>query len=76
MCTYFENQKTIKIESKSYDIEYFLGGDLKFLALVLGVNAATADYPCPWCESEKEKFVDNIDNHVSFRVFDSKILYN
>ena len=31
-------------------IEYFLGGDLKFLAIVCGIEAANAKYACIWCK--------------------------
>ena len=30
--------QTITLDGKEYKIEYWLGGDLKFLALVLGMN--------------------------------------
>lgn len=33
-----------------YDIEYFLGGDWKFLAYVCGLGAANQDYACIWCK--------------------------
>ena len=33
-----------------YTLEYFLGGDLKFLALVCGINAANGTYSCVWCK--------------------------
>lgn len=37
--------RSIKIHGK---IEYFLGGDLKFLAIVCGIEAANAKYACVW----------------------------
>ena len=32
------------------DIEYFLGGDWKFLACVCGIGCANQDYACIWCK--------------------------
>lgn len=37
--------RSIKIHGK---IEYFLGGDLKFLTIVCGIEAANAKYACVW----------------------------
>lgn len=42
--------KSIQVCGKEYTLEYFLGGDLKFLALVCGVNAANGTYSCVWCK--------------------------
>lgn len=42
--------KSIKIQDKEYTLEYFLGGDMKFLALVCGINAANGTYSCVWCK--------------------------
>ena len=42
--------KSIKMHDKEYTLEYFLGGDLKFLALVCGINAANGTYSCVWCK--------------------------
>lgn len=69
---FLENLKEIKYQDKTYTLEYFLGGDLKFLSLVLGINAANSIYPCPWCESAKGKFLTNIHQHISYREFDSE----
>ena len=38
--------KNIKVCGKEYILEYFLGGDMKFLALVCGINAANGTYSC------------------------------
>lgn len=40
-------------------VEFFLGGgDLKFLALVCGINAANATYSCVWCKCPAEEHFD------------------
>ena len=40
--------KTITVNNHNYNIEYFLGGDRKFLACVCGLGAANQDYACIW----------------------------
>ena len=42
--------QSIKINGMEHNIEYFLGGDLKFLAIVCGVEAANAKCACIWCK--------------------------
>ena len=45
----------IVIDGQQYNIEYYLGGDLKFLAIVCGLEAANAEYACIWCKCPKGK---------------------
>lgn len=40
----------IKVNGEQYMIEYFMGGDWKFPAVVCGLNAANSDYSCVWCK--------------------------
>jgi len=40
----------IEVKGKEYDLEVFLGGDYKFLLMVMGLNAANASYSCLWCK--------------------------
>ena len=44
------NLTDIAVNDKNYAIEYFLGGDWKFLALVCGTGRANEDYACIWCK--------------------------
>jgi hypothetical protein len=44
----------IEIESKTYSLEKYLGGDLKKLAIIHGINAANSDQPCIWCTFSKK----------------------
>ena len=39
----------VTIFSKKYKIQFILGGDLKFIALIFGLQAANSNHPCPWC---------------------------
>ena len=50
-----EQTKTVKLGDISYQLEYFLGGDWKFLASVCGIGGANADFACIWCTCPKEK---------------------
>ena len=39
----------LKVDGVEYHVELFLGGDYKFLLMILGMNSAMADYSCLWC---------------------------
>ena len=41
---------SISIGDKRFEIEYFLCSDLKFLAIVCGIEAANSTYACVWCK--------------------------
>ena len=48
----------IYIDDKKYQIDFHCGGDLKFLALLYGINAANSLFPCLWCTCCKDFFYD------------------
>jgi hypothetical protein len=48
----------INVNGKFYNIKFFLGGDLKFLSIVLGIKAANSHHCCPWCHFDKSKKCD------------------
>lgn len=50
-----EQLDTITVDGISYEIEYFLGGDWKFLALVTGIDSASCHYSCIWCKCPSEE---------------------
>ena len=43
------NLSSITCGDKTFQIEYFLGGDWKFLATVCGLGLANQDFACIWC---------------------------
>ena len=43
------NLQEISVNNCTYKLEYFFGGDLKFLALVCGLGRANEDNACVWC---------------------------
>ena len=44
----------IYVGSERVGIELFVGGDMKFTQLLLGLNSSIATYACPWCKVAKE----------------------
>ena len=48
--TEVENLTTLEHNGIRFNIVYYLGGDLKFLALVTGVASASLKYACIWCK--------------------------
>ena len=51
------------------DIELFLGGDWKFLAIVCGLDSATSQYSCVWCKCPKS---ERWDMSCEWSITDSK----
>ena len=40
----------IRINNVTYKVIFHAGGDLKWLAICFGINAANSSYPCLWCD--------------------------
>jgi len=62
----------LEVDGVKYNIEYWLTGDLKFISIILGIQAANGEYPCPWCTSSKKNF--SCDTHEINRVFENQTL--
>ena len=45
-----EDLKTVEHNGMQFTVTYYLGGDLKFLAIVTGIDSATSTYACIWCK--------------------------
>ncbi len=56
----------LEIDGTTYSLRYYLGGDWKFMAIMLGLNSAQANQPCLWCKYHVKKF----DNNVEWSMFD------
>ena len=54
ICREIESCSIIEFNGKLVEIEYYLTGDWKFLALVTGIDAANSRYSCLWCKCPKE----------------------
>lgn len=46
-------KQPVTINNSSFHLEFFLGGDYKFLLLMLGIKSATSIYACLWCKIAK-----------------------
>jgi hypothetical protein len=40
--------KQITVDEKEIEIDLFVGGDMKFLQILLGLGDSTGDFACPW----------------------------
>lgn len=49
------NLQEISAHNCTYKLEYFLGGDWKFLALICGLGRANEDYACVWCKCPRQQ---------------------
>ena len=61
-----ERLTSIEVDGITYDLEYYLGGDWKFLAIVMGIDSARSEYACIWCKCSKEERA-NMDKTWSIR---------
>lgn len=52
------NLDEILLGNESYSVEFYLGGDLKFLNLVLGIDGFGATYSCLWCKCPAKQRYD------------------
>ena len=42
--------KKLTIDGRDYNVELFLGGDYKFILIMLGMKSATSHHSCVWCK--------------------------
>ena len=55
-------QGYLEIDGKHVETEIFLGGDYKFILMILGLKSATSNYACSWCKIHKnERWNMNFD---------------
>ena len=62
ICTEAKDLEVITVREKVYKIQFFLGGDLKFLAVVCGIEAANSEHACIWCKCPKRQRWDMTRN--------------
>jgi len=48
--------KTFQIDDKIFNIEFYLAGDMKFLATAMGINQANSNFACVWCTAHIQDF--------------------
>lgn len=59
-------RKTIQVRGRDCEVELFLGGDYKFILIMLGLKGATSHYACAWCKVHKDNRHDmqfNLDHY-------------
>jgi len=66
----FEDLKTFQIREKIYAIKYYSGGDLKYIAIVLGNKQANSNHPCPLCKCKKLYFAVLDGENSEWSMFD------
>ena len=50
VCEEVKSTSTLEVDKVKYTIEFFLGGDMKFLLMACGLNSANGEYACIWCK--------------------------
>ena len=61
ICTEAKDLEVITVREKVYKIQFLLG-DLKFLAVVCGMEAANYEHTCIWCKYPKHQRWDKTRN--------------
>ena len=55
ICSAAKDIEVVSIEGQVHRIQFYLAGDLKYLALVCGIENADAEHACVWCKCPKSK---------------------
>lgn len=50
---------TIHVFGRNFKVEFYLGGDWKFLAMITGIDSATVTHSCIWCKCPSLKHYDS-----------------
>ena len=45
-----ELESSISVHDKKFCLEFYLGGDWKFLAMISGIDSASSTHACIWCK--------------------------
>ena len=46
------------LQGKIYQIDYYIGGDLKFLNIICGIDSCASQYSCIWCKCPSDQRYD------------------
>ena len=49
------DEKEINVDRQTIKLDFFLGGDYKFILLILGLSSATSNHACAWCKIHKDE---------------------
>ena len=53
-----EQLQKIEVDGITYELEYYMGGDWKFLAMITGIDSASCAYACIWCKCKADERYD------------------
>ncbi len=56
----------IEVNETKIKLDIILGGDMKFILILLGLNAAFANYSCIWCHIHKK---ERLATYVNINMF-------
>uniref|UniRef100_A0A1X7V217 Uncharacterized protein n=1 Tax=Amphimedon queenslandica TaxID=400682 RepID=A0A1X7V217_AMPQE len=62
------------VEDNTYELQFILGGNYKFLLLLLGFNAANANYSCIYCTIKKDKRFDTTVPSEEYQIRQARTL--
>ena len=62
-----KNILSVKINDECFKIDWTIGGDLKWLANIHGINAANSNHPCIWCHWNCKASKNDIEFSISER---------
>ena len=48
-------EKKIDLDGETVNLEFFLGGDYKFILLMMGLSGASSNHACVWCKIHKDQ---------------------
>jgi len=54
----------LTVDGQDLNTEFYLGGDYKFILLMLGLRGATSNYACAWCKVHKADRWNISDNYL------------
>ena len=63
------SREGITVGGCNYSVEFYLGADWKFLAMVCGIDSANSKYACIWCTCPKD---DRYDTTKEWSIMDVK----
>ena len=49
---------SVSLQGKIYQIDYYIGGDLKFLNIICGIDSCASKYSCIWCKCPSDQRYD------------------
>jgi hypothetical protein len=68
-------ENILEVEGVLFKLTFQMGGDMKFLAIYGGINAANSTHPCVWCTASKHDFCKlELDTNAKARSIKESLL--